>query len=219
LIFSSGSRASGLHRFSLIEFQVSCWCHLKWNPHPCGFYGDSKRQCRCSVRQIENYRQKISGPLLDRIDIHVEVPLVDFRELTSDTLTGESSAVIRECVAAARSIQVERFKKEKLTTNSAMGARQVRECCQLDAESKGYLEHAMEQMNFSARAHDRILKVSRTLAHLAGKENITGDENLEAIQFRSLDRRLFEEKRAKRLASNTATRSSAPISSRCWAPR
>ena len=162
------------------------------NPCPCGFYGDTKRQCRCSVRQIENYRQKISGPLLDRIDIHVEVPIVDFRELTSDNVTGESSAVIRERVAHAREIQVQRFKSAKLTTNAAMGAKQVRESCKLDAESRGYLEHAMQEMNFSARAHDRILKVARTLAELAGKKDITGNEILEAIQFRSLDRRLFE---------------------------
>lgn len=162
------------------------------NPCPCGFYGDVKRQCRCSVKQIENYRQRISGPLLDRIDIHVEVPLVDFKDLTSDTVTGESSAVIRERVAAARQIQVARYKAAKITTNSAMGARQVRDHCKLDAEGKGYLEHAMAEMNFSARAHDRILKVARTLADLAGKETITGNEILEAIQFRSLDRRLFE---------------------------
>jgi magnesium chelatase family protein len=144
------------------------------------------------VKQIENYRQRISGPLLDRIDIHVEVPLVDFKDLTSDTVTGESSAVIRERVAAARQIQVARYKAAKITTNSAMGARQVRDHCKLDAEGKGYLEHAMAEMNFSARAHDRILKVARTLADLAGKETITGNEILEAIQFRSLDRRLFE---------------------------
>jgi len=87
---------------------------------------------------------------------------------------------------------VQRFKSAKLTTNAAMGAKQVRESCKLDAESRGYLEHAMEQMNFSARAHDRILKVARTLADLAGKQDITGNEVLEAIQFRSLDRRLFE---------------------------
>jgi magnesium chelatase family protein len=130
--------------------------------------------------------------LLDRIDIHVEVPLVDFKDLTSDSLTGESSATIRQRVATARSIQVDRFKKAKLTTNSAMGAREVREHCKLDSESKDYLELAMEQMNFSARAHDRILKVARTLADLAGKENITSNEMLEAIQFRSLDRQLFE---------------------------
>jgi len=100
--------------------------------------------------------------------------------------------VIRERVSTARQIQVDRFKVDKLTTNSAMGSKQVRAHCQLDAESKGYLEHAMEQMNFSARAHDRILKVSRTLADLAGKQDITGNEILEAIQFRSLDRQLFE---------------------------
>jgi magnesium chelatase family protein len=175
-----------------MAFLVLCYCHRNWNPHPCGFYSDVKRQCRCSVRQIENYRQRISGPLLDRIDIHVEVPLVNFRELTSDTNTGESSAVIRERVAAARNIQVARLKTAKLSTNAAMGAKQVRECCKLDAEGKGYLEHAMEQMNFSARAHDRILKVARTLADLAGKPDITSNEVLEAIQFRSLDRQLFD---------------------------
>ena len=100
--------------------------------------------------------------------------------------------MIRERVATARDIQVKRFKSAKLSTNAAMGSKQVRECCSLDSESRGYLEHAMEQMNFSARAHDRILKVSRTLADLAGKESITGNEVLEAIQFRSLDRQLFE---------------------------
>ena len=104
------------------------------------------------MKQIEKYRQRISGPLLDRIDIHVEVPLVDFKDLTSDSLTGESSETIRQRVSTARTIQVERFKTDKLTTNSAMGARQVRDHCKLDSESKGYLEHAMEQMNFSAPA-------------------------------------------------------------------
>ena len=129
--------------------------------------------------------------MLDRIDIHVEVPLVNFRDLTSDAITGESSAVIRERVAAARNIQVARLKTAKLSTNAAMGPKQVRECCKLDAEGKGYLEHAMEQMNFSARAHDRILKVARTLADLAGAENIRPSDILEAIQYRSLDRKLF----------------------------
>jgi magnesium chelatase family protein len=161
------------------------------NPCPCGFYGDSKRECRCSTRQIENYRQRISGPLLDRIDIHCEVPLVDFRELSSNTNTGESSATIRKRVVAARGIQLERFKKSSNSTNSSMGSRQVRQHCQLSAESNGYLEHAMEEMNFSARAHDRILKVARTLADLAGSMEIRPNDILEAIQFRSLDRKLF----------------------------
>jgi magnesium chelatase family protein len=164
---------------------------LKTNPCPCGYYGDIKRECRCSPRQIENYRQRISGPLLDRIDLHVEVPLVDFKELSSQTVTGEKSSVIRERVVAAREIQHGRFGKAGITSNAAMTPRLVRQHCKLDAESNGYLEHAMEQMNFSARAHDRILKVARTLADLGGAENIRAQDVLEAIQYRALDRKLF----------------------------
>ncbi len=128
---------------------------------------------------------------MDRIDLHVEVPLVDFRELSSDSNSGEKSEAIRERVVSARRIQQQRFKKATNTTNSAMGSRQVRLHCKLDAESNGYLEHAMEQMNFSARAHDRILKVARTLADLAGSPEIRANDILEAIQYRSLDRKLF----------------------------
>jgi len=161
------------------------------NPCPCGFYGDSKRQCRCSSRQIETYRQRISGPLLDRIDIHCEVPLVDFRELSSNAATGEKSETIRERVVEARRIQSERFRKSANATNSSMSPRLMKIHCRLDAEGTGYLEHAMEEMNFSARAHDRILKVARTLADLAGAPNIRATDVLEAIQYRSLDRKLF----------------------------
>ena len=161
------------------------------NPCPCGYYGDLKRECRCSPRQIESYRQRISGPLLDRIDLHVEVPLVDFRELSSQTASGEKSSVIRERVVAARNIQLDRFKKTSVTSNAAMTSRLVREHCQLDAESTSYLGHAMEQMNFSARAHDRILKVARTLADLSGSDAIRSEHILEAIQYRALDRKLF----------------------------
>ncbi|RYD50140.1 MAG: hypothetical protein EOP85_00190 [Verrucomicrobiaceae bacterium] len=125
------------------------------------------------------------------MDLHVEVPLVDFRELFSNENTGEKSSVIRERVIAARHVQQERFRKASNTTNSAMDSRQVRLHCKLDAESNGYLEHAMEQMNFSARAHDRILKVARTLADLAGSPDIRANDILEAIQYRSLDRKLF----------------------------
>jgi magnesium chelatase family protein len=127
---------------------------------------------------------------LDRIDLHVEVPLVDFRELSSGA-PGEKSETIRERVVQARKIQAERFRKSANATNSSMGPRQVKNHCALDAESNGYLEHAMEEMNFSARAHDRILKVARTLADLAGAENIRAADILEAIQYRSLDRKLF----------------------------
>jgi magnesium chelatase family protein len=162
------------------------------NPCPCGFYGDPKRQCRCSPRQIELYRQRISGPLLDRIDLHVEVPLVEFRELSSQTPAGEKSEQIRARVAQARQRQQARFAHQpRPTTNAAMTPRQMKQHCQVDAEGNAYLEQAMADMNFSARAHDRILKVARTLADLAGTEEIRPGNVLEAIQYRSLDRKLF----------------------------
>ena len=163
----------------------------KLKPHPCGYYGDSKRACRCSSRQIESYRQRISGPLLDRIDLHVDVPLVDYRELSSTASSGESSTVIRERVRVARELQQHRFKGKSTITNSAMSPRQVREHCKLDSMGAAYLEHSMEQMNFSARAHDRILKVARTIADLGGSDTIRPDDVLEAIQYRTLDRNLF----------------------------
>ncbi|TAG11256.1 MAG: ATP-binding protein [Verrucomicrobia bacterium] len=180
------SRAAGS-----LTFPAQFMLIAAMNPCPCGYYGDAKRQCRCSPKEIENYRRKISGPLLDRIDIHVNVPMVEFRELTSTQPLGESSATIRERVVAARKTQAERFHKCGYSTNSAMTSRFVRQHCQLDAESTGYLEHAMAQMNFSARAHDRILKVARTLADLAGSEKIRGNDLLEAIQYRAMDRKLF----------------------------
>lgn len=161
------------------------------NPCPCGYYGDTKRECRCGSRQIERYRHKISGPLLDRIDLHVEVPLVNYQELSSNQL-GESSRDIRDRVVRARHRQTVRFKhRPQIRTNAAMSARLVREHCQIDATGKQFLEQAMEQMNFSARAHDRILKVARTIADLSECENIQSEHVLEAIQYRSLDRKLF----------------------------
>lgn len=180
------SRASGS-----LTFPSRCMLIAAMNPCRCGYYGDSKRTCRCSVREIENYRQKISGPLLDRIDLHIDVPLVDFRELSSTAASGESSATIRERVRIAREIQLDRFRRKSTKTNAVMGSRLVNEHCKLDAESSGYLSHAMEQLNFSARAHDRILKVARTLADLAGVDSIRANDILEAIQYRSLDRNLF----------------------------
>ena len=180
------SRAAGS-----LTFPASFMLVAAMNPCPCGFYGDIKRECRCSPRQIETYRQKISGPLLDRIDLHVEVPMVDFRELTSPGPTGEKSETIRERVVQARKIQDERFRKSSNTSNAGMSSRMMKQHCQIDEEAKGYLEHAMEEMNFSARAHDRILKVARTLADLAGSVNIRPNDVLEAIQYRSLDRKLF----------------------------
>jgi magnesium chelatase family protein len=180
------SRASGS-----LTFPANFMLVAALNPCPCGYYGDSKRQCRCTSRQIENYRQRISGPLLDRIDLHVDVPLVNYRELSSAN-SGEKSETLRERVMQARDLQRHRFKGGKTGTNASMGARQVKEHCKLDDQGNAYLEHAMQQLNFSARAHDRILKVARTLADLGGSESIRPDDVLEAIQYRSLDRNLFQ---------------------------
>ena len=121
----------------------------------------------------------------------MEVPLVNFRELSSNSPAGEKSEIIRERVVQARATQCERFKEASNTTNASMNPRQMRVYCQLNTEATGYLEHAMEEMNFSARAHDRILKVARTLADLSGAAEIRPNDVLEAIQYRSLDRKLF----------------------------
>lgn len=161
------------------------------NPCPCGYYGDPKRECRCSPPQIERYRQRISGPLLDRIDLHVEVPMVEYRDLSS-VEPGESSSAVRDRVVAARQRQGKRFaNQDGLTCNAAMPSKVMREVCRIDSTASGYLEHAMTELNFSARAHDRILKVARTLADLAGREQIDAADVLEAIQYRTLDRKLM----------------------------
>ena len=161
------------------------------NPCPCGYYGDLKRECRCGPVVIQKYRQRISGPLLDRIDLHVEVPAVEYKTLSS-TEQSESSESIRERVEKARGAQRERYSKERgIHTNSAMTPRLIRKHCELDTDGAGFLEHAMTNMNFSARAHDRILKVSRTLADLDGNERILGNHVLEAINYRTLDRALW----------------------------
>ncbi len=170
---------------------TACSPHPRSDPCPCGYYGSLKKECRCGPTVIQKYRQRISGPLLDRIDLHVDVPSVEYKTLSS-TESSETSAIIRERVERARAIQRERFKAERdIHTNSAMTPRLIRKHCELDAEGSGYLEHAMTDMNFSARAHDRILKVSRTLADLDGAEKISGNHILEAINFRALDRALW----------------------------
>lgn len=161
------------------------------NPCPCGFFGDPQRECRCSPAQIERYRNRISGPLLDRIDIHVEAPAVAFKELSGGG-TGETSAAIRERVLRCREIQKRRFAEHgKIPANARMGHSQIKKFCALDADSTEMLRHAMEDLHLSARAYDRILKVSRTIADLAESEAITADHIGEAIQYRSLDRRLW----------------------------
>ena len=161
------------------------------NPCPCGYFGDPKRECRCTPKQLRAYRQRISGPLLDRIDIHIEVPAVEFRDL-SRAHTGESSDAIRARIEAARAVQAERFAKEPhIRCNAAMSSRILKRHTVLDEASRDMLEHAMDHMNFSARAHDRILKVARTLADLSGHSQISTDHLLEAVNFRTLDRNLW----------------------------
>jgi magnesium chelatase family protein len=158
------------------------------NPCPCGYYG-SKRECHCSAMLIQRYVGKISGPLMDRIDIHIDVPAVEFNELRGRGVpAGESSETVRERVIRARDIQLARFNGEGVFSNSAMSPGQIRKFCALDAESEGLLEKAMLRQGLSARAHDRILKVSRTIADLEGSENILSEHISEAINYRSLDR-------------------------------
>ncbi|HXR99899.1 MAG TPA: YifB family Mg chelatase-like AAA ATPase [Pyrinomonadaceae bacterium] len=159
------------------------------NPCPCGFWNDPTRECRCSLNQIQRYVGKISGPLLDRIDIHIDVPAVKFRELRGDTgPETDSSAVIRERVIEARERQHRRFANARVFSNAAMTPRMIRAFCQIDSHSEKMLEAAMRRLGLSARAYDRILKVSRTIADLEGEDAINSNHVSEAVGYRSLDR-------------------------------
>ena len=180
------SRASGT-----MTFPCSFMLVAAMNPCPCGYYGDPKRECRCSPGQVERYRQKISGPLLDRIDLHVEAPSVEYKEL-SDNVPAESSTIIRERIVNAREIQTRRFaKSRKVTCNARMSHAQLKEHCKLDDKGNELLKNAMTDLNFSARAYDRILKVARTIADLAGSDSIAPDHLLEALSYRNLDRNVW----------------------------
>ena len=160
------------------------------NPCPCGFFSDPKRECTCSYREIRRYRARISGPLMDRIDIHVDVPSVPFKDLTGVS-QGQSSSDIRQMVIAARKIQEKRLHKTKIHTNAMMNSRQIKRFCQIDTKSDSLLEMAMDKFGLSARALSRILKISRTIADLAGSQEIDQAHIAEAIQYRSLDRKLI----------------------------
>jgi magnesium chelatase family protein len=159
------------------------------NPCPCGYFGDPQRQCMCTVPQIQRYKSRISGPLLDRIDIHIEVPAVKYKELSQES-SGEPSRVIRNRVITARSIQGARFKKSKIHCNAQMTPRFLKKHCQIGEDSKQLLEMAIDKLGLSARAYTRILKVSRSIADLAGEVSIQPSHIAEAIQYRSLDRSL-----------------------------
>ncbi len=174
-----------------LEFPANFMLAAAMNPCPCGYYTDPTHECTCTIGMIQKYMSKISGPLLDRIDIHIEVPAVKYKELSSET-KGESSAEIRERVVAARKIQQERFAAESHIFNNAdMGTKEIREYCKLDSAGAELLKMAMTKLGLSARAYDRILKVSRTIADLEKEENILPQHVSEAIQYRSLDRELW----------------------------
>jgi magnesium chelatase family protein len=161
------------------------------NPCPCGYYGDPKRECRCMPSQIQHYHNKISGPLLDRIDLHVEVPAMRYQDLTGIS-PGDGSAAIRDRVVAARRRQQDRFKSlRRIHSNAGMRSRELQKFCLLSADAQEILKMAITDLNFSARTYDRIIKVSRTIADLDAEETIQPRHVQEAIQYRTLDRQLW----------------------------
>lgn len=180
------SRAAGS-----MTFPAECMVVAAMNPCPCGYYGDPKRECRCSPKQVETYRNRISGPLLDRIDIHIEVPAVEYQQLASKQ-QGESSNAIRERIVAVREVQRQRFgENTRVRCNARMTSKQHRAFCRLTEDAEGLLQMAMTQLHLSARAYDRILKVARTIADLDNSEVINATHIGEAVQYRTLDRNLW----------------------------
>jgi magnesium chelatase family protein len=157
------------------------------NPCPCGYFADPKHECRCTYQQIHRYRSKISGPLFDRIDIHVEVPAVPHRDLKGD-FGAEPSEKIRKRVAAARAIQSDRLSRTKIYCNAQMSSRHIKKHCRIDDACDSLLESAIDKLGLSARAYKRILKIARTIADLEGAADIQVDHISEAIQYRTLDR-------------------------------
>jgi magnesium chelatase family protein len=157
------------------------------NPCPCGYFSDPNHECTCSYTRIHRYRSKVSGPLLDRIDIHVDVPAVRYKDLASDH-DDETSATIRERVNRARATQSERLQRTKIHCNAQMTNRQIKNYCPTDNDSQSLLETAIDKLGLSARAFNRILKISRTIADLEEAPDITVNHVSEAIQYRSLDR-------------------------------
>jgi len=172
-----------------LSFPAAFMLAAAMNPCPCGYFNDKSRECHCTPPLIQRYVSKVSGPLLDRIDIHIEVPAVQYRELRGGAAS-ESSAVIRARVLKAREQQRRRFAeaKEKIYSNAQMGTRQIRTFCELGPDAEKLLERAMQQQGLTARAHDRILKVARTIADLEGQVSLSVAHIAEAIQYRTLDR-------------------------------
>jgi magnesium chelatase family protein len=170
-----------------VDFPSNFMLIASMNPCPCGFYNHPEKECLCGANQVQRYLNRVSGPLLDRIDLHVEVTPVSFDQMTQNK-KAESSEVIRERVIKARMIQEERFKSSSIHSNAMMGSQAVKDICKINESGKILLKTAMERLGLSARAYDRILKVSRTIADLDGKDEIRIEHLAEAIQYRSLDR-------------------------------
>ncbi len=160
------------------------------NPCPCGYYGDERHECSCSVTRIKRYRQKISAPLLDRIDIHIEVPALEVKEITEDC-GGESSTIIKERVIRTQQIQLKRYQTEQINYNSQLKGKLLPKYCQIDNTSNFFLENAVKRLGLSARAYDRILRMSRTIADMEGFNKIKENHIAEAVQYRSLNRTVF----------------------------
>ncbi|RME39228.1 MAG: ATP-binding protein [Planctomycetota bacterium] len=172
-----------------VSFPASFMLVAAMNPCPCGYATDPRRPCKCTPLQVDRYLSRISGPLVDRIDIHVEVPAVPFHELRNQR-EGTSSAQMREQVLQARTRQRERFDGSTRRTNARMNGRRLREHCRLDESAERVLRQALTELGLSARAHDKILRVSRTIADLAERDAIAAEDVLEAVQYRRLDRKL-----------------------------
>ena len=173
-----------------VEYPACFTLIASMNPCPCGHFGSKDRECKCSPSQIHNYLNKLSGPLMDRIDLHVEVDNVSYDELT-DSNFSESSASIKQRVDNARDIQLLRYKSTKIYSNSKMAEKHIKEFCKLDIESEQLLKEAFNRLSLSARAHNRILKVARTIADLENSQEIRLEHIAEAIQYRSLDRKYW----------------------------
>ena len=172
------------------EYPANFMLIASMNPCPCGYYGSSEKECTCSSNEINKYLRKISGPLLDRIDIQVEVSSIDYNKITN-TSKEETSEEIKLRVDKARKVQEERYKKYNIYSNSELTPSLIEKYCYLDEKSKDMLEKAFEKLHLSSRAYSRILKVARTISDLNGNENITINEIAEAIQYRSLDKKYF----------------------------
>jgi magnesium chelatase family protein len=172
-----------------INYPASFMLVAAMNPCPCGFLTDPQKDCVCTPLQIQRYRSKVSGPLLDRVDIQIEVPTLRYQELATKD-AGESSEIIRQRVNAARVRQLRRFEKTKLHSNAQMGTREIKRHCAVNDDAERLLETAINKLGLSARAYSRVLKVGRTIADLAGSEDILAAHIAEAIQYRSLDRRM-----------------------------